>query len=89
MYYSNYTWEQIRPIMGTIVECCEDARLHHSAVYEKYADRRFRRASLFTEAELERGWVIPGAPPGTYLFETQEPPSVFGEGSNSLAATTH
>lgn len=88
MYYSNYTWEQIRPLMSTIVECCEDARMHHTAVYEKYADRRYRRASLFTEAELSHGWVIPGTQPAqTQQVQTQQSAPVFGGASASLVAT--
>lgn len=41
-----------------MVECCEDARKHHCAVYDKYTDKRFKRASTFAEAEMKRGFTL-------------------------------
>lgn len=32
---------------------------HHAAVYEKYADKRFKRASTYVEVQLQRGFVLP------------------------------
>jgi hypothetical protein len=42
-----------------MVECCEIPRKHHAAIYEKYTDKRFKRASLFVEAEMRKGFNIP------------------------------
>lgn len=36
-----------------MLECCENPRMHHAAIYEKYADKRFRFASLFVQAEIK------------------------------------
>ena len=41
-----------------MVECCEDARKHHCAVYDKYTDKRYKRASQFAESEMKRGFQI-------------------------------
>lgn len=30
-----------------LVECCENPKEHHNAIYEKYHDRRYKRASMF------------------------------------------
>lgn len=62
-YYSGYTWTQMRPLVAMIMECCENPQKHHSAVYDKYSDRRYKRASVFTQSELTRpgGFVLPPA----------------------------
>jgi G2/mitotic-specific cyclin 3/4 len=46
-FYSGYTASQLEPLVQTLVECCENPKSHHNAVYKKYADRRFKRASLY------------------------------------------
>jgi hypothetical protein len=42
-----------------MLECCENPRRHHAAIFEKYSDRRFKRASVFVEAELAHDFVLP------------------------------
>lgn len=44
-----------------ITECCENPTKHHSAVYEKYSDRRYKRASAFVKGEMDRGFVVPSS----------------------------
>lgn len=46
------------PVMITMMECCEDPQRHHQAIFEKYSDRRFKRASLFVEAESKQGFTL-------------------------------
>ncbi|KAA8912863.1 cyclin-like protein [Sphaerosporella brunnea] len=46
-FYSGYTAAQLEPLVLTLVECCENPKIHHNAIYKKYADRRFKRASIF------------------------------------------
>jgi hypothetical protein len=58
IYYSGYTWGQLRPLVSMIKECCDNAHKHHSAVFEKYADRRYKRASLFVETEIAKGFAV-------------------------------
>ena len=41
-----------------MVECCEDARKHHCAVFEKYTDKRYKRASQFAECEMQKGFQV-------------------------------
>jgi G2/mitotic-specific cyclin 3/4 len=63
VHYSGYTWNQLRPLVSLIMECCESPQKHHSAVYEKYADRRYKRASLFVKGEMEKGFRLPASTP--------------------------
>lgn len=59
IHYSGYTWAQIKPLVAMILECCRSPQKHHAAVYEKYSDRRFKKASTFVEEELSKGFVLP------------------------------
>jgi len=48
--------------MTTMLDCCEDPQRHHQAIFDKYSDRRFKRASLYVEAEIKRGFkLLPAA----------------------------
>lgn len=60
VHYSGYVVSQLRPVAQSILECCEDARKHHQAVFNKYCDKRYKRASAFVETELQRGFRLPG-----------------------------
>jgi len=51
---------QLKPVAQAILECCEDPRKHHQAVFNKYCDKRYKRASAFVETELQRGFCLPG-----------------------------
>jgi G2/mitotic-specific cyclin 3/4 len=42
-----------------MLDCCENPRRHHAAIFEKYSDRRFKRASVFVEAELAHDFALP------------------------------
>jgi len=42
------------------MSCCENAQQHHAAVFEKYADKRYKRASVTVQNELATGIEIPG-----------------------------
>ncbi|PBP18107.1 hypothetical protein BUE80_DR010987 [Diplocarpon rosae] len=59
VYYSGYTWTQLKPLVSMIFECCVDPLKHHAAVYEKYSDRRYKRASQFVQAEFAKGFRLP------------------------------
>ena len=54
MYYSGYTFSQLRQLMTVLLDTLDDARAHHTAVFEKYMDKRYKRAALFAEAELTK-----------------------------------
>lgn len=62
-YYSGYLYAQLIPVMMTMLECCEDPMRHHQAIYEKYSDRRFKRASTFVENEIKSGFELPRPTP--------------------------
>lgn len=42
-----------------MMDCCENPSRHHAAIFQKYADRRFKRASVFVENELATDFVLP------------------------------
>jgi hypothetical protein len=59
VYYSNHTYAQLRLPMNMLLECCESPREHHQVVYDKYADSRYQRASLYAESQIQKGFCIP------------------------------
>lgn len=59
IHYSGYTWAQLKPLVAMLLECCRSPQKHHAAVYDKYADRRFKKASTFVEEEVNKGFVLP------------------------------
>ncbi|PGH01788.1 hypothetical protein AJ80_08954 [Polytolypa hystricis UAMH7299] len=59
IYYSNYTYSQLYPLVALILECCESPLKHHAAVFEKYSDKRFKRASYFVKTEMAKGFKLP------------------------------
>lgn len=62
VYYSNYTYRQLHRVLKGIHSCCIAAQKHHNAVFEKYTDKRYKRASTFVLAEMEKGFQVPGLP---------------------------
>ena len=59
VHYSNYTYSQLRPLLLAMVSCCEEPHKHHAAVFDKYSAQRFKRASLFVQSEMDRGFILP------------------------------
>ncbi|KAL4753250.1 hypothetical protein BDW72DRAFT_36434 [Aspergillus terricola var. indicus] len=59
VHYAGYTYSQLHPLVSLIVECCEMPRKHHSAIYDKYNDRRFKLASAYVEAEMRKNFRLP------------------------------
>jgi len=58
VHYSGYTWSQLRPAVQLLLDCCDDPRKHHQAVFNKYCDKRYKRAAAFVETEIQRGFVL-------------------------------
>ncbi|QIW94649.1 hypothetical protein AMS68_000167 [Peltaster fructicola] len=56
--YSEYTYAQLRHLLNGIYECCENPHKHHLSVYEKYTDKRYKRASTFVEGEMLKGFSL-------------------------------
>ncbi|KEY65472.1 hypothetical protein S7711_08312 [Stachybotrys chartarum IBT 7711] len=59
VHYSGYTWNQLKPLVTMMIECCEQPRLHHAAVFEKYAEKRFKEASTAVQLALDAGFTLP------------------------------
>jgi G2/mitotic-specific cyclin 3/4 len=68
-HFSGYTYAQLRQLLQTILDCCEDPRKHHSAVFEKYADKRFKRSSTYVEGQMQRGFSLPKLPKGSIVID--------------------
>lgn len=59
-HYSQYTWSQLHELVAKIVECCQNPRKHHLAVFDKYQEKKYKRCSLVTESKLrERDFKLP------------------------------
>lgn len=59
VYYSGYTWAQLKTLVTMMIECCDQPLPHHSAVFEKYKDRRYRGASMMVQRALDAGFTLP------------------------------
>jgi len=62
VYYSQYTYSQLRALLVAMLSCCEDPQKHHAAVFEKYGDKRFKRASFYVQSEMAKGFALPSLP---------------------------
>ncbi|ORY09961.1 cyclin-like protein [Clohesyomyces aquaticus] len=61
VHYSGYTLQQLRQLISEILDCCDNPQKHHQAVYDKYTDKRYKRASNFVETEISKGFQLPFA----------------------------
>lgn len=52
-YYSGYTEKQLLPAVMRIIQCCRDPLTHHKAIFEKYKDRKFKRASVYVQEWMD------------------------------------
>lgn len=67
VYYSDYTYSQLHRLLTAMVECCEEPKKHHGIVFEKYQDKRFKRASIFVQGEIQNGFQLPAVSRKTSL----------------------
>ncbi|KAI9039650.1 cyclin family protein [Aspergillus affinis] len=72
IHYAGYTYSQLLPLISLMMECCEIPRKHHAAIYDKYADRKFKRASLFAEAEMRKGFRLPETSQDSSIFDRSQ-----------------
>ncbi|KAL6708633.1 B-type cyclin [Coniothyrium glycines] len=70
VHYSGYTLTQLRQLISVILECCENPQKHHAAVHEKYTDKRYKRASVFVESELGKGFSLPFVSRDSFASQT-------------------
>ncbi|CAM1508419.1 Fc.00g052670.m01.CDS01 [Cosmosporella sp. VM-42] len=59
VHYSGYTWSQLKNLVTMMIECCEHPHLHHAAVYDKYAEKRFKEVSRIVQDQLDAGFTLP------------------------------
>lgn len=77
VHYSGYTWSQLKPAVQLLLECCDDPRKHHQAVFNKYCDKRYKRASAFVETEIQRGFELSVVVPRRSLIQHQYQPAYY------------
>ena len=41
-----------------MIECCDNPHKHHASIYDKYGDKRYKRASHFVQNELYGGFRV-------------------------------
>lgn len=58
VYYSGYTFSQLKPLIRMLFECCQDPRKHHGAVFDKYTSPKYKRASTLVEAKIASGITL-------------------------------
>ncbi|PPJ57215.1 hypothetical protein CBER1_02839 [Cercospora berteroae] len=75
VYYSNYTFRQLHRLLWAMLECCQDAQKHHSAVFDKYTDKRYKRASTFVRGEIIKGFTLPFLKPNSFATLGAQDPS--------------
>lgn len=56
--YAEYTYNELRQLLHGIFECCENPQKHHLSVYEKYTEKRYKRASIFVAGEMAKGFSL-------------------------------
>ncbi|KIH86949.1 g2 mitotic-specific cyclin [Sporothrix brasiliensis 5110] len=54
-----YKGNWVRPLANTILHCCRHPGTHHAVVYDKYAHVKFKRAAVYVENEIRRGYQLP------------------------------
>ncbi|KAI9885790.1 MAG: hypothetical protein M1823_002419 [Watsoniomyces obsoletus] len=59
IYYSNYTYPQLHPLVNAILSCLEAPQRHHQTVYEKFCDKKYRQVALLAEQEVQDGFELP------------------------------
>jgi G2/mitotic-specific cyclin 3/4 len=58
VHYSGYTLGQLKTLVTMIFECCQLPQRHHSAVYDKFSSPKYKRASLYVEGEIQKGFTL-------------------------------
>jgi hypothetical protein len=86
VHYSGYTYTQLHPLVLYLVHILEFPMEHHPSVFEKYQQRRFKKASLYVQDEMRRGVVVPEpqkfAVPGAQLASTASTAPTYGAAEN-------
>ncbi|KAI1485375.1 cyclin-like protein [Biscogniauxia mediterranea] len=58
VHYSGYTYNQLKPLIGMLLDCCRIARKHHKAVYDKYSESRYKHYARYVESQLMDGFAL-------------------------------
>ncbi|KAF4987065.1 hypothetical protein FGRMN_10553 [Fusarium graminum] len=82
VFYSGYTWSQLKNLVTMMIECCDRPHMHHAAVFEKYTDRRYKSASLLVQEALDLGFTLPHQP-----TPVREDPDAYRETSAEVSIT--
>ncbi|KAH7251701.1 cyclin-like protein [Fusarium tricinctum] len=80
VFYSGYTWSQLKNLVTMMIECCDRPHMHHAAVFEKYTDRRYKSASLLVQEALDLGFTLPNQ-----LTPVRQEPDAYREASADVS----
>ncbi|ODV88474.1 hypothetical protein CANCADRAFT_42057 [Tortispora caseinolytica NRRL Y-17796] len=58
VYYSDYTYNQLVPAMEIFLEMCRSPKETHNVIFEKFAERKFRRSSLIVAEALKCADIV-------------------------------
>lgn len=58
VHYSGYVYDQLKPLITTMLECCRNPRVHHPAIFDKYTQQKFKCSSIFAERQLLGGFTL-------------------------------
>lgn len=59
-------------MLHLIHSCLLEPQRHHPGIFRKYADRRYKKASYYVQAELRNGFVVPAM--DAFVHPTPESP---------------
>ncbi|KAL5611567.1 hypothetical protein BROUX41_000848 [Berkeleyomyces rouxiae] len=59
VHYSGYTYQQLRPAVEILVECCSNASTHHAAVFEKYQNQKYNYCAAYATEDISLGFRPP------------------------------
>ncbi|PKS05242.1 hypothetical protein jhhlp_008613 [Lomentospora prolificans] len=74
VHYSGYTWNQLKPLLNMLLDCCQVPLQHHAAIFEKYNDKRFKYCSEFVQDEIKAGFELPSHQPTVFSHQLAQYP---------------
>ena len=61
-----------------LLDCCQVPDQHHSGIFEKYNDKRFKYCSDYVQDEIKTGFELPGHQPTIFTMIQQAGSSCDG-----------
>ena len=68
-----------------LASCLQEPERHHRGVFNKYGDRRYKKASHFVQAELRKGFMVPSL---HYMVQSKPTSPVVEDFSDAMSFET-